>query len=192
MASVIAQWTKKWAEKRNYPFLFYTQTTSTNDKAKEYFTNSRKYKSLLFITESQTKGRGRRNQQWINSDMMVSWSYSLKKAPQPVTTTLMCLALYEALNNSWKKCPFEIKKPNDIYIKNRKLAGLLIEAVSKGDLQQLIIGVGMNIFTHPPSGPFTHLQEHITEKKISEEEWFLFLDEWNKQINKKTRLCVKP
>ena len=192
MASVIAQWTKKWAEKRNYPFLFYTQTTSTNDKAKEYFTNSRKYKSLLFIAESQTKGRGRRNQQWINSDMMVSWSYSLKKAPQPVTTTLMCLALYEALNNSWKKCPFEIKKPNDIYIKNRKLAGLLIEAVSKGDLQQLIIGVGMNIFTHPPSGPFTHLQEHITEKKISEEEWFLFLDEWNKQINKKTRLCVKP
>ena len=123
--------------------------------------------------------------------MMVSWSYSLKKAPQPVTTTLMCLALYEALNNSWKKCPFEIKKPNDIYIKNRKLAGLFIEAINKGFLQQLIIGVGMNVFTHPPSGPFTHLQEHITKKKINEEEWFLFLDEWNKQINKKIRLCVK-
>ncbi len=190
MPSLIAQWTKKWAEKRNYPFLFYIQTTSTNDKAKEHFTNNKKYKSLLFIAESQTKGRGRRNQQWINSDMMVSWSYSLKKAPQPVTTTLMCLALYEALNHSWKKCPFEIKKPNDIYISNRKLAGLLIEAISKGDLQQLIIGVGMNIFNHPTPGPFTHLQEHIT-KKINEKEWFLFLDEWNKQINKKIRLCIK-
>ena len=191
MSSLIAQWTKKWAEKTNHPFLFYTQTTSTSDKAKEYFTNNGKYKSLLFIAESQTKGRGRRNRQWINSDMMISWSYSLKKAPQPITTTLMCRALYEALNHSWKQCPFEIKNPNDICINNRKLAGLLIEAISKGDLQQLIIGVGMNIFSHPSSGSYTHLQEHITQKKINKEEWFLFLDEWNKQINKKIKSCMK-
>ena len=192
MPSLIAQWTKTWAEKRNYPFIFYTQTTSTNDKAKEYFaTNKRIHPSLLFITESQTRGRGRRNQQWINSDMMISWSYALEKAPQPVTTTLMCTALYKALKNSWKNCPFNIKEPNDIFIKNKKMAGLLIEAINKGALQQLIIGVGMNIFTHPPSGPFTHLQEHITQKNITERNWMLFLDDWNKQINKQIKFCME-
>ena len=191
MTSLIAQWTKKWAEKRDYPFIFYTQTTSTNDKAKEYFNDKKKNTPSLFITEIQTQGRGRKNRQWINSDMMISWSYTLKKAPQPVTTSLMGLALYKALKKSWKDCPFKIKEPNDIHINNRKIAGLLIEVVNKGTLNQLIIGVGMNVFTHPPSGPFTHLQEHIKHKEVTEKDWSSFLDEWNKQINKKIKFCME-
>lgn len=191
MTPLIAQWTKKWAEKRNHPFIFYTRTTSTNDKAKEYFSDKKKNKLLLFITEFQTKGRGRRNRQWMNSDMMVSWSYTLKKAPQPITTSLMGLALYKALKKSWKDCLFKIKKPNDIHVNNRKIAGLLIEVVNKGPLNQLIIGAGMNVFTHPASGPFTHLQEHIKNKKVTKRDWALFLDEWNKQIKEKIKLCTE-
>ena len=191
MNSLIAHWTKKWAEQTNQAFIFYTETTSTNDKAKEFSPDKQKHKNFLFITKSQTKGRGRRKRKWINSDMMVSWSYSLKQAPQPITTALMGLALYIALKNSWKDCPFNIKKPNDIYIKNKKMAGLLIEVVNKGSLHQLIIGAGMNVLTHPPGGSFTHLQENIKKTKITEKHWIAFLNEWQKQINEKIRICME-
>ncbi len=197
----IASWTKKWAKKQqNLNSFFYKKTTSTNDKAKEYLfgktkntinqleyscsfnTKTEYFKPLLFIAESQTKGRGRRSRHWLNSDMMISWSYIVKQAPQPVITGLMGEDLYKALKHSWEDCPFKIKKPNDIYIKNKKLAGLLVEVVNKGVLHQLVIGVGMNVFSHPSSCPFTHLQENI-QKEITEKEWNLFLDEWHKQIH---------
>ena len=196
----IASWTKKWAKKQQtLNSIFYKQTTSTNDKAKEYLfgktkntinqleyfysskTKTEYFKPLLFIAASQTKGRGRRSRHWLNSDMMISWSYIVKQAPQPVITGLMGEILYETLKSLWQDCSFKIKKPNDIYIKNKKLAGLLIEVVNKGALHQLIIGVGMNVLSHPLSGPFTHLQEHI-QQKITEKKWNLFLDEWYKQI----------
>ena len=188
--SIVANWTRKWAEERNQPFLFHTQTTSTNDEAKEYLFDEKKYKNFLFITESQTRGRGRKNRKWINSDMMVSWSYSLKKAPQPITVDLMGQALCTALSKSWPDCSFKIKKPNDIYIEDKKLAGLLIEVVNKGKLHQLVIGVGMNVFTHPSSSLFTHLQEHVKKAKITEKKWMLFMDEWYKTINKQVIKCI--
>ena len=208
----IASWTRKWAAKQNLNYIFYKQTTSTNDKAKEHlfgkikntispseyfhssidqvretdFPQNKKFKAkssspLLFIAKSQTRGRGRRSRHWINSDMMISWSYIVKQAPQPIITSLMGEALHKALKNSWEESPFKIKKPNDIYINNKKLAGLLVEVVNKGSLHQLVIGVGMNVFSHPSSGFFTHLQEHV-QKKITERKWSLFLDEWYKQI----------
>ena len=184
--SIVASWTRKWAEKRKQPFLFYAQTTSTNDRAKEHL----KYKHFLFITELQTKGRGRKNRKWINSDMMTSWSYSLSQAPQPITVELMGQALFEALSRSWPACPFIMKKPNDIYIKNKKIAGLLVEVVHKGNLHQLIIGLGMNVLTHPPSPLFTDIQEHLSKENITEEKWMMFLDEWYKNMNTQIKKCV--
>ena len=144
--SQIARWTKKWAKQEKQAFKFYTQISSTNDSAKKYLFSDKKHNSFLFITESQTKGRGRRNRRWINSDMMLSWSYPLNKAPEPKTTVLMGKALCTALKKSWGACAFAQKKPNDIYIKKKKLAGILIEVVSKGNLHQLVVGAGMNVF----------------------------------------------
>ena len=187
--NLIVQWTKNWAKKRNYPFLSYNQITSTNDKAKEYCINKQEYKKLLFITESQTKGRGRRNKKWINSDMMISWSYILNKAPQPITTKLMGIALHTALKSTWRGCPFKIKQPNDIYVNNKKMAGLLIEATNQGSLHQLIIGVGMNVFSHPSCDSFTHLQKHI--KEVNEKNWFSFFDKWNEEIKKTIPACME-
>ncbi|MDE0517996.1 MAG: biotin--[acetyl-CoA-carboxylase] ligase [Bdellovibrionales bacterium] len=188
--SVVASWTRKWAEKRKQPFLFYTQTSSTNDRAKEHLFENKKYKNFLFIAEFQTKGRGRENRKWINSDMMTSWSYSLNQAPQPITVDLMGRALCEALSRSWPGCPFRMKKPNDIYIKNKKVAGLLVEVVNKGSLHQLIIGLGMNVLTHPPSPCFTDLQEYMAKESITEKKWVLFLDEWYKNMSAQVKKCM--
>jgi BirA family biotin operon repressor/biotin-[acetyl-CoA-carboxylase] ligase len=45
---------------------------------------------------------------------------------------------------------FYIKPPNDLYLGKKKVAGLLIEVVSQGpDHHQVIIGLGLNLFSHP-------------------------------------------
>ena len=185
---LIARWIKNWAENRNHPFISYTKTTSTNDQAKEYCTDKQEHKQLLFITELQTKGRGRRNKKWMNSDMMISWSYILDKAPQPVTTKLMGIALHTSLKSIWKECSFKIKQPNDIHVNNKKMAGILIEATNQGSLHQLIIGAGMNVFTHPDGGLFTHLKEHT--KEVNEKKWFSFFDKWREEIKKTIPACT--
>ena len=195
--SIIADWTGKWACKRKQACIFYKQTTSTNTQAKQHF--NPKKQSQLFIAEHQTKGRGQRDKlggvkKWINSDMMLSWSYPLSFAPQPIITKMMGEALYIALNTIWPGELFRIKNPNDIYIKDKKVAGLLVEAVHIGTQHQIIIGGGMNVFSHPlpdpvnsktvtpQPNPFTHLQEHIPYQALTEEIWHSFLDEWKKQI----------
>lgn len=190
MDTRIAKWTKKWAENTNHNFLFYTQTTSTNDIAKQFLPDKpSKYQKMLFITQSQTKGRGQKNRAWIDSNFMVSYSYSLTQAPQVITTSLMGLALYTALKKTWDY-PFKIKLPNDIYINNKKIAGLLIEVVNKACLHQLIIGVGINVFTHPNSSFSTNLQKHI-KTEITEKQWNIFLTKWHNQIHRKIKYCTE-
>ena len=185
---IVAEWCKNWAEQKKYPYTFYKSTTSTNDQAKENF-NKQTSPSLL-IAAFQTKGRGRKKKKWINSDMMLSWSYLMNKPPQPVTTEIMGLALLLSLKRSWPNCSFDIKYPNDIYISKKKLAGLLVEVVNKGNKNLLIIGVGMNVLSNPSPFLFTHLQEHVNTT-ITEKEWMLFMNEWESQILQKLPLCLQ-
>ena len=191
MKNTIALWTKEWAKDRAYPFLFYPQISSTNDKAKEHAFSSSNIQTRLFIAESQTKGRGQGTKTWFQSDMMLSWSWTLKKAPQPITTKLMGEALHSALKSVWKEGGWKIKKPNDIYANGKKMAGLLVEVVNQGAKQELILGVGMNVKTHPPCGPWTHLEEHITPPNVTKQKWHFFLDKWLKLIEQTLPLCTK-
>ena len=228
--SLIAQWTKAWAEHRDQAYIFYSETSSTNDLAKQ----SSFKKEKIFIAERQTKGRGRGDRKWINSDLMITWGFVLKQAPQPVTVHLMAEALCIALKTvfSPKEGTFIIKKPNDIFIQNKKMAGLLIEVVNKGCLHRLIIGAGMNVFSHPDKDTFSDKASSVSEgrrplhglqnnegitekqdtlsdkapsvsegrspiclqknikKEISKNNWFDFMDEWQKQIKEKIPHCL--
>ena len=38
-----------------------------------------------------------------------------------------------------------IKWPNDVYVKDKKICGILLEAVSRQDIECLIIGIGLNV-----------------------------------------------
>jgi len=186
--SLIAQWSKNWAEKQKLPHIFYKSTTSTNDRAKEYFQQT--ISPSLFIAEFQTQGRGRKKKVWMNSDMMLSWSFFFNQSPQPLTTKLMGQALFLSLKRSWKNSFFDIKYPNDIYIAQKKLAGILVEVVNKGSSNLLVIGAGMNVFSSPVSSSFTYLQEHL-EREITEIQWIFFMNEWKTQIAQKLPLCFQ-
>ena len=187
--SLIAQWTREWIEYKKYPFVYYTSIGSTNDEAKKAVDN--KKNTSLFIAEFQTQGRGRQQNTWLNSDMMLSWSFPFKKVPQPTLSKQMGSALCSSLKNNWPSVNFKLKLPNDIYINKKKLAGLLIEVVSKGEQHQLIMGVGMNVFNHPANTPFTHLTEYFPKTEMNKNKWFSFMNDWYDEIQKVIQLYMK-
>ena len=68
-----------------------------------------------------------------------------------------------------------MKPPNDLYLGDKKIAGLLVETVSQGSTHRLIVGLGMNILNHPRAiGNATHFA--AGESSITEGEWYRFLD----------------
>ncbi len=169
------------------------ETTSTNDFAKkEGFLK----KPTLFITDHQTHGRGRNENSWSNSQnghqLLCSFSCPLKAAPQKLTAPIIGLAIYKALKSQWPNLAFHIKAPNDIYLKDKKIGGLLIEALSQGEQFQVILGFGLNVFSAPSS---EEISGHLSSD-ISQEDWQSFLkftyDELLKSIRNITYEELNP
>ncbi|MDB6003749.1 MAG: biotin, partial [Prosthecobacter sp.] len=82
----------------------------------------------VVFTESQTAGRGRRDNRWIapsGKDLMFSLllkpAASMEKWPR--ITTLAALAICHAIEAELPLHP-RIKWPNDIYLNDRKVSGL--------------------------------------------------------------------
>jgi BirA family biotin operon repressor/biotin-[acetyl-CoA-carboxylase] ligase len=106
--------------------------------------------SVVF-TESQTAGRGRRENRWIaprGKDLMFS-QLLRPEAPfeqWPRITTLAALAICKAIEAELPLQP-RIKWPNDIYLSDRKVSGLLAETVSTRDGMLLVLGIGLNVNT---------------------------------------------
>jgi BirA family biotin operon repressor/biotin-[acetyl-CoA-carboxylase] ligase len=104
--------------------------------------------SVVF-TESQTAGRGRRENRWIaprGKDLMFS-QLLRPEAPLeqwPRITTLAALAICKAVEAELPLQP-RIKWPNDIYLSDRKVSGLLAETVSTRSGMILVLGIGLNV-----------------------------------------------
>ncbi len=103
----------------------------------------------VVFTESQTKGRGRRDNRWSaprGKDLM----FSLLLRPDaplerwPRITTLAALAISKAIEAELPLQP-RIKWPNDLYLSDRKISGLLAETVSTRECMLLVLGIGLNV-----------------------------------------------
>lgn len=107
--------------------------------------------STAVVAKIQTAGRGRKGRQWISTDGDNLYFSLLLKNPQIDISEisgipqLMGLAVHQSLmkagvKNSW------IKWPNDVYIDNKKICGILCESRFKGnEIEGLVIGVGVNV-----------------------------------------------
>lgn len=151
----IGQVTSHWAE-NNHLFVSYTpQLQSTSELAKEEaFAENLMAESLcLYLTDHQTAGRGRGTHSWSDgrpgSSLLSSWSFLLGIKPQPTASCLIGLAVYRACMATWPFLPWNLKAPNDIYLHDKKVAGILLENIIQGDEVRLIVGLGMNITSSP-------------------------------------------
>jgi BirA family transcriptional regulator, biotin operon repressor / biotin---[acetyl-CoA-carboxylase] ligase len=129
--------------------MVFTETRSTNDLAQRH--GREKHPGpLLILAESQTHGRGRQGRNWDSSPRLGLWFSLLlrPRIPLPQTQRLTiqaCLALHHALRQQ-AHIHAEIKWPNDLLYKGKKLAGILTEAHVEGQsLSYAIIGIGCNI-----------------------------------------------
>lgn len=112
------------------------------------------------------------------------------ETPQPILTAALGLGLFKAAKATWLEQNWALKAPNDLYLEDKKVAGLLIESVSQGNDHRLICGLGMNVLAHPQIPGAGSLSQVISDLELGSEIWFCFLDrlllEWT------TALLLNP
>jgi BirA family biotin operon repressor/biotin-[acetyl-CoA-carboxylase] ligase len=106
---------------------------------------------LCVVAEEQTTGRGRLDRAWVSPPRAgLTFSVLLR----PVTTQLGWLpllgglAVVKALRER-AEVDAALKWPNDVLVGERKVAGLLAEAVDGA----VVLGVGLNVTTHADELP---------------------------------------
>ena len=142
------------------------QTDSTNSQLRRMLNDGATPGSAC-LSESQSAGRGRRGRQWIspagsNLALSLSWRY-----PAGEDLSGLSLALGVAASHALEDSGVtdtQLKWPNDLVWRDRKLGGILIELYPTADAQfTVIIGIGINIDLPQPQGepidqPWTDLQ----------------------------------
>lgn len=121
------------------------------DSTNTYLKNN--YNSLddyTFVSASlQTHGRGRNNRIW-NSNQNENLLFSL------LLKNKECIDMYKSISIITAYSIIEVLKdyqinnlylkwPNDVYVGDKKICGILLESVSKNDIECLIVGVGLNV-----------------------------------------------
>ncbi len=102
------------------------------------------------LAEYQSAGRGRRGRQWLSPfgcNLYLSMYWKLEQGPAAAIglSLVVGIIIAETLNKLSKN-KVKVKWPNDLYMNDKKLAGILVELTGKtGDAAHIIIGVGINI-----------------------------------------------
>ena len=120
------------------------------DSTNTYLKNN--YKELddfTFVSAKiQTQGRGRCNRKWDSENSNLLFSLLLKNERYfAITNSISIISAYTVLQ-VLQDCGLKdlsIKWPNDVYVKDKKICGILLEATSLEEMECLIIGVGLNV-----------------------------------------------
>jgi BirA family biotin operon repressor/biotin-[acetyl-CoA-carboxylase] ligase len=101
---------------------------------------------ILLVAERQMAGRGRLGRDWqSDTDAGLSTlTFSLGLPLQPADWSGLSLAVGLAVVHSLHPA-LRLKWPNDVWLDERKLAGILIETTMVGDVRYAVIGIGINL-----------------------------------------------
>jgi len=126
---------------------YFDSVDSTQNEAMKMANESKK-EGIIIIAEKQTGGRGRSGRKWISPKGGIWFSIILHPKFDISNTTLFPIASSLALSIAIQKtCKVstELKWPNDLTIKGKKLAGMLIDASFESNkIENLVLGVGIN------------------------------------------------
>jgi BirA family biotin operon repressor/biotin-[acetyl-CoA-carboxylase] ligase len=127
----------------------FEETTSTNDVIEKLARDGVKEGAVVFA-ESQTQGRGRMGRKWVSPPRKGLWfSILLRPAMRPTMVTQLTIAaatgLFRAIQ-AQTGITAEIKWPNDILIRGKKVAGILTELSAELDtVKYVILGMGVSV-----------------------------------------------
>ena len=107
---------------------------------------------LVVVAEHQTAGRGRLDRVWVTPPR-AALTFSFLVTPDRVPTArwpwlplLAGIAVSEGVRRV-AGVPCELKWPNDVLVRERKLAGVLVERVERSFGAAAVVGVGINVST---------------------------------------------
>ena len=104
---------------------------------------------LAIVADEQTAGRGRLQRAW-SSPKGAGLYFSLLLRPKipanhwPLITFMAALAVGDALHEA-ASVATDIKWPNDLLSGERKICGILAEAIETPDGRAVILGIGINL-----------------------------------------------
>ena len=125
------------------------ETSSTNDVA-EKLARDGVAEGVVVFAESQTRGRGRLGRKWISPAGQGLWfSVLLRPALPPSSATQLTIAAATAVARAIRAetglAP-QIKWPNDILLRGKKVTGILTELGAELDrVRYVIIGIGVDV-----------------------------------------------
>ncbi len=151
----------------NYEFIHASEVDSTNNYVRSMATSFPEKEFVIATADFQTSGRGQRGNSW-ESEMGKNLLFSILCHPtflganqQFFLSQVISLSIKEELEHHAKK--ISIKWPNDIYWREKKIGGILIENDLEGkNIASSIIGVGINLnqleFTSDAPNPVSLMQ----------------------------------
>lgn len=137
---------------------------STNDRGKTLARAGGVDLPLLVLADQQTAGRGRGINRWWTGPGSLAFTLLVDTGPWNVprervslTALVAGISLVEAVTSRIAQSPVGLHWPNDVYVGDRKLAGILVEIPTEN---RLVVGVGVNTNCRLADAP-TELHERV-------------------------------
>ena len=127
----------------------FDELPSTNDRARELALGGAS-EGTIVVAGQQTAGRGRQGKQWSSPPgkglyLSIILRPAIKAAEAAVITLAAAVGVREVLAEEYGiEC--DIKWPNDLTVRDRKICGILMESASEGEfLRYAVLGIGINL-----------------------------------------------
>ncbi len=111
-------------------------------------------RDTLVISKEQTAGRGQRGNSWeaapglnLTCSLLLFNQCDIPASSQFTISEAVSLGIVDTLRHFLgNEYPVKVKWPNDIYVYDRKICGILIEhSISNREISRSIVGIGLNV-----------------------------------------------
>jgi BirA family transcriptional regulator, biotin operon repressor / biotin---[acetyl-CoA-carboxylase] ligase len=126
--------------------LYYPSVGSTNDIARQQAL-LKAPEGTVVVADIQTTGRGRLKRVWVSPPGNIAVTvvlYPARKNLHFLTMLASLAVLYSIEKTTGLQC--QLKWPNDVLIRNKKVCGILLESQAATDsVEYAIVGIGINV-----------------------------------------------
>jgi len=172
--------------------IFLNEIDSTNRFLKKLVKEKQVDDGTVILADNQTSGRGQGSNLWhskrgLNILMSMLFKPLINASEHFSLSEFVSLAITDTLH--FYKIEAQIKWPNDIYVHNEKIAGILIENSIENDIvKYMIAGIGLNvneeIFPNELPNPVSMktILKHRLNRKIFLDKLILFMNKRYQQL----------
>lgn len=143
---------------------------STQDYLRNHLDELKSLLPVCVTTDFQTGGRGRENRAWHSPaglGLYLSWGFRLARRDSlPWVPLAAGVAVSETIEHFCRTARLQLKWPNDILIRGRKVAGILSESILFSNEAVCMCGIGVNADHHGDDFP-DELRDRATSMRIS-------------------------